>query len=59
MTEAGMKWYFLPDVSGKEGKAKEYLEAAMKHEPVLVENLGQVILPPENYAMMSNGKECY
>ena len=56
MAEAGMKWYFLPDVSGKEGKAKEYLEAAMKHEPVLVENLGQVILPTENYAMMSNGK---
>ena len=56
MAEAGMKWYVLRAVSGKEGKVKEYLEAAMKHEPVLAANVGQVILPTEKYAMMRNGK---
>ena len=51
-----MKWYVLRAVSGKEGKVKEYLEAAMKHDPILAANVGQVILPTEKYAMMRNGK---
>jgi transcriptional antiterminator NusG len=56
MAETGMKWYVLRAVSGKEGKVKEYLEAAMKHDPILAANVGQVILPTEKYAMMRNGK---
>lgn len=56
MAETGMKWYVLRAVSGKECKVKEYLEAAMKHDPVLAANVSQVILPTEKYAMMRNGK---
>ncbi len=51
-----MKWYVLRAVSGKEAKVKEYVEAAIKHDPVLAANVGQVILPTEKYAMMRNGK---
>jgi len=56
MSETGMKWYVLRAVSGKEAKVKEYLEAAMKHEPTLAANVGQVLLPTEKYAMLRNGK---
>mgnify|MGYP003446355707 CR=1 FL=1 len=56
MAETGMKWYVLRAVSGKEAKVKEYLEAAMKHEPTLAANVGQVLLPTEKYAMLRNGK---
>lgn len=56
MVETGMKWYVLRAVSGKEAKVKEYLEAAMKHEPTLASNVGQVLLPTEKYAMLRNGK---
>ena len=56
MAETGMKWYVLRALSGKEAKVKEYLEAAMKHEPTLAANVGQVLLPTEKYAMLRNGK---
>ena len=56
MAETGMKWYVLRAVSGKEAKVKEYIEAALKHDPVLAANVGEVILPTEKYAMMRNGK---
>jgi transcriptional antiterminator NusG len=56
MADAGLKWYVLRAVSGKEAKVKEYIEAAMKHDPVLAANVGEVILPTEKYAMMRNGK---
>jgi transcriptional antiterminator NusG len=56
MAETGMKWYVLRAVSGKEAKVKEYVEAAIKHDPVLAANVGQVILHTEKYAMMRNGK---
>ena len=56
MAETGMKWYVLRAVSGKEAKVKEYVEAAIKHDPVLAANVEQVILPTEKYAMMRNGK---
>lgn len=56
MAETEKKWYVLRAVSGKEGKVKEYLEAAIKHDPMLASHVGQVILPTEKYAMMRNGK---
>jgi transcriptional antiterminator NusG len=56
MAETEKKWYVLRAVSGKEGKVKEYLEAAIKHDPLLASHVGQVILPTEKYAMMRNGK---
>jgi transcriptional antiterminator NusG len=52
----GMKWYVLRAVSGKEAKVKEYLEALMKNNPVLQENVAQVLLPTEKYAQLRNGK---
>ena len=56
MSETGMKWYVLRAVSGKEAKAKEYLDAAIKHDEVLSTHVGQVLLPTEKYAMLRNGK---
>ena len=56
MAETGMKWYVLRAVSGKEAKVKEYLEALMKHDPVLETNVGQILLPTEKYAQLRNGK---
>ena len=56
MAETGMKWYVLRAVSGKEAKIKEYLEALMKHDPVLEANVGQILLPTEKYAQLRNGK---
>ena len=56
MQEQGMKWYVLRAVSGKEAKVKEYLEALMKHDPVLEANVGQILLPTEKYAQLRNGK---
>jgi transcriptional antiterminator NusG len=56
MAETGMKWYVLRAVSGKEAKVKEYLEALMKHDPMLEANVGQILLPTEKYAQLRNGK---
>ncbi len=52
----GMKWYVLRAVSGKEGKVKEYIDAAKKHNDVLESHVGEVLLPTEKYAMLRNGK---
>ena len=35
MVESGKKWYVLRAVSGKEAKVKEYIEAELKHNPLL------------------------
>ena len=56
MAETAMKWYVLRAVSGKEAKVKEYLEALMKHDKVLSDNIGQILLPTEKYAQLRNGK---
>ena len=56
MAEAGMKWYVLRAVSGKEAKVKEYLEALMKHNDVLASHVGQILLTTEKYAQLRNGK---
>ena len=51
-----MPWYVLRAVSGKEGKVKEFIEAAKKHNDVLNASVGEILLPTEKYAMMRNGK---
>ena len=51
-----MKWYVLRAVSGKEGKVKEYIDAAKKHNDVLETHVGEVLLPTEKYATLQNGK---
>ena len=56
MAQAGLKWYVLRAVSGKEAKVKEYLEALMKKDTVLAANVGQILLPTEKYAQLRNGK---
>ena len=45
MAETGMKWYVLRAVSGKEAKVKEYIEAEMKHNPLLQAHVSQVLIP--------------
>ena len=56
MADAGLKWYVLRAVSGKEAKVKVYLEALMRHNDVLAANVGQILLPTEKYAQLRNGK---
>ncbi len=56
MSDSGMKWYVLRAVSGKEGKVKEYIEAAKKLNDVLANHVGDVLLPTEKYATLQNGK---
>ena len=57
MAEAtDMKWYVLRAVSGKEGKVKEFIDAAKKHNDVLESHVGEILLPTEKYAVLQNGK---
>ena len=56
MAQTGKKWYVLRAVSGKEGKVKEYLEALMKQDTFLADNVGEILLPTEKYAQLRNGK---
>ena len=54
--QPGMRLYVLRAVSGKEAKVKEYLEALMKKDRLLEQNVGQILLPTEKYAQLRNGK---
>ena len=56
MAQTGKKWYVLRAVSGKEAKVKEYLDALMKHDTFLADNVGEILLPTEKYAQLRNGK---
>lgn len=56
MAENNNKWYVLKAVSGKEVKVKEYIEAEMKHNPILSRAVTQVLIPMEKHAAMKNGK---
>ena len=56
MSETEMKWYVLRAVSGKEAKVKEYLEKAIVNNDVLKDNVGEILLPTEKYAVLRNGK---
>ena len=56
MAETGKKWYVLRAVSGKEAKVKEYIEAEMKHNPLLTQYVSQVLIPLEKHATLRNGK---
>jgi transcription antitermination protein nusG len=56
MVESGKKWYVLRAVSGKEAKVKEYIEAELKHNPLLQQYVSQVLIPMEKHASLRNGK---
>ena len=51
-----MKWYVLRAVNGKEAKVKEYLKKAIAHSDLLKDNVGEILLPTEKYAVLRNGK---
>ncbi len=57
MARAGKNWYVLMTVRGKEAKVKEYIEAQMKHIPLLAQCVSQVLIPMEKHATQrSDGK---
>lgn len=56
MAETSKNWYVLRSVSGKEIKLKDYIEAAMKLNSTLNDNIFQVLVPTEKQATLRNGK---
>ena len=56
MAKTEKKWYVLRAASGKEFKVKEYLDAEIKHNPLLQAHVSQVVLPLEKHASLRNGK---
>ena len=56
MAVSGRNWYVFRAVSGKEAKVKEYIEAAMKINPMLSSHVFEVLLPVEKHASLRNGK---
>ena len=56
MSDVQKKFYVLRAISGKENKAKEYLEAEIKNTD-LGEYVSQVLIPTEKTYSMRNGKK--
>ena len=56
MSDIQKKFYVLRAISGKENKAKEYLEAEMKNTD-LGEYVAQVLIPTEKVVSVRNGKK--
>ncbi len=56
MAETAKKWYVFRTVSGKENKAKEYIEAEMKHNKMLSSHVHELLLPTEKQTSLRNGK---
>lgn len=56
MSDVQKKFYVLRAISGKENKAKEYLEAEMKNTN-LGEYVSQVLIPTEKTFITRNGKK--
>ena len=50
------KWYVLRAISGKESKAKEYIEAEMRNSD-LSDFVSQIIIPTEKVYIVRNGKK--
>lgn len=51
-----LKWYVLRAISGKETKAKEYIEAEMRNSD-LGDFVSQIIIPTEKVYIVRNGKK--
>ena len=56
MSDVQKKFYVLRAISGKENKAKEYLEAEIKNTD-LGEYVSQVLIPTEKTFTVRNGKK--
>lgn len=51
-----MKWYVVRAISGKERKAKEYLDLEIKKYD-MVSTIAQVVVPTERVVQVRNGKK--
>ena len=56
MAETRKNWYVLRAVSGKEAKVKEYIEAELKHNPLITAHVFQVLIPTQKQATTRDGK---
>ena len=56
MTETSKKWYVLRAISGKENKAKEYIEKEIERNPIFQNKVFQVLVPTEKVYQMRNNK---
>ena len=56
MAEAGMKWYVLCAISGKEGKVKEVIDALISNQPDFAKHVSQVLIPTEKVVTVTGGK---
>ena len=56
MSDIQKKFYVLRDISGKENKVREYLEAELKNTD-LGEYVSQVLIPTEKTFTVRNGKK--
>ena len=54
---SNFKWYALRAISGKEKKAKEFLEAELRLHPGMPERVSQVLIPEEKVMAVRNGKK--
>ncbi|MBQ7443283.1 MAG: transcription termination/antitermination factor NusG [Bacteroidaceae bacterium] len=52
---AGMRWYVMRAISGKEGKVKEYVDAQVAQGDY-GDKVSQVLIPTEKYVVVRNGK---
>ncbi|MCQ2128437.1 MAG: transcription termination/antitermination protein NusG [Bacteroidaceae bacterium] len=56
MADTKFRWYVLRAVTGQESKVKEYIEAEMRHNDLLQNNVSQVLIPKEKRTSLRNGK---
>ena len=56
MADAGMKWYVLRAISGKEGKVKEVIDALINNQPDFAKHVSQVLIPTEKVVTVTSGK---
>lgn len=56
MEDAGMKWYVLRAISGKEGKVKEVIEGLINNLPEFAKHVSQVLIPTEKVVTVTAGK---
>ncbi len=56
MADTEMKWYVMRAISGKEGKAREYIEAYIKQHEDFAKHVAAVLVPTEKKVTIKNGK---
>lgn len=56
MAEAGVNWYVMRAISGKESKVKEYVDALIHQREDFAKHVLQVLIPTEKIVSIRNGK---